>query len=103
MKKILVLISIILLLSGCKDGKDIYRVELKDPYTICGKDIYISDKVYFENEIDMSDLIDEINEICEHYKLEEIKNEIENIYYDNDLTKEDILWRLRDIYQYLDK
>lgn len=47
---------------------NIYTIELNsEPYTICGKDIYISNFTY-NNELNLSELIDSIEYNCNYYK-----------------------------------
>ena len=48
MKKVLLLLIPILLLTGCNDPAtdDTYKIELNDPYIICGQTIYFSNDSY---------------------------------------------------------
>lgn len=96
MKKIfLILIICILLITGCSSNSNEYKVSLKkEPYDVCGKKTYFSNIAYM-NELDMETIIDTVEEQCEISKekdnLEELKNELENIIDDGDLTKSDII------------
>ena len=51
-----------------KDEDDIYTIELNnEPYKICGEEIYISNNTNGD-EIIVSQLIDEIEYVCNYYK-----------------------------------
>lgn len=104
MKKYFIILLCLFLLTGCDDDNDsIYKIDLShDPYDICGKKIYISNDAD-GNELRMERIIENIEENCEVYKIEEAKKEIKNILYDEDRTKEEIRRDLNDIYNMLDK
>lgn len=68
MKKKILLISIIfiLTLTGCslKKNENLYKIELnKEPYEICGKEIYFSNDSYGD-ELYINKIIDSIKEAC---------------------------------------
>lgn len=106
MKKILIIIVGLLFVVGCEDTDDLdtsYNIKLdKEPYKICNKEIYFSNNSY-GNELDIEKIVEEIQENCQIYKLENVKDEIEIILSDSDLTKEEILSRLKNIYENLNR
>ena len=62
MKKILFLCVCLLFLTGC-DNKNTYKIELNDPYNVCGQEIYFSNDAD-GNELSMSKIIDTIQNAC---------------------------------------
>lgn len=63
MKKILLLLICLCFLSGCKDKKNIYEIELNDPYKVCGQIVYFSNNSNGK-EIQIDDIIDDIKYAC---------------------------------------
>lgn len=69
MKKILFLFICLFFITGCDDPAtdDTYKIELKDPYMICGKEIYFSNNSS-NDEVDIDDIIETIQEACNYNK-----------------------------------
>ena len=103
MKKYFIVLFSLFLLTGCDDKKETYKIDLShDPYEVCGQTIYFSNDAD-GIDLNMDRIIETIEEACGTYKIENVKNEIKNILYDEDRTKEDIRRDLNDIYNMLDK
>jgi hypothetical protein len=70
MKKLLFLIvPVLLLITGCNDPAtdNTYKIELNDPYIICGREIYFSNDS-FNDEVDIDDIVETIQEACNYNK-----------------------------------
>lgn len=104
MKKVLLLIFCLLLITGCDDEADdnVYKIELNEPYNICGEEIYFSNDS-FNDELDIERIIEEIKEDCNVDGMQEAKRKIKSILNGNDYTKEEILWHLEDAYDMMKK
>ncbi len=105
MKKVALIISIIVCAVGCEnvsDNNNTYKIELgKEPYNICGEDIYFSNDAY-GNELNIDRIVETIIETCNVYRVENAKEVIEDILEDDSYTREEIMYHLRDAYNYLD-
>lgn len=106
MKKNIILLLSLFILTGCENDNNsntTYKIKLnKEPYVVCGKKIYFSDNSY-ENEISIEQIIETIKEECNINGSEMAKEEIEDILSTQDYSKEEILYHLRDAYDYLKK
>lgn len=106
MKKILFLFISLVFITGCEfdsNNKNTYKIELDDePYLVCGKMVWFSNGSW-DNELNIESMIETMQETCEVDKIEEVKEDIDILLNDDGLTKQDILWKLKQIQQYLNK
>lgn len=94
-------IGIIFILNNNNNGDDKkYTIKLDDePYYICGKEIYISNDSY-NNELDIDNVIENIETLCNFKNIENAKEDIENLLDDDSYSRSEILQRLQQIYYY---
>ena len=80
-----------------------YTIKLNnEPYSICGKEIYISNDSE-NNEINIDDIIENAEILCNFQKIETAKEEIEDLLDDDgSYTRNEILQHLQQIYYYLE-
>lgn len=62
MKKILLIILILIVVSGCQKENE-YTIELNDPYEVCGEIVYFTNNSNGK-EIQIDDIIDDIKYAC---------------------------------------
>ena len=96
MKKLILVILILIVASGCEKENE-YTIELNDPYEVCGKIVYFSDNSNGK-EIRIKNIIDDVKYACKVDKLEEVRDIIGSILYNKNLSRNEILHELSELY-----